>query len=71
MPVQAEPNYLGDWLKFEEDNNYSRDEVTVASGQNLATGTVVVSRLSWKWRERSTAKITERTREETTKALHR
>jgi hypothetical protein len=30
-----------------------------------------VSRLSWKWRERSTAKITERTREETTKALHR
>ena len=41
MPVQAEPNYLGDWLKFEEDNNYSRDKVTVASGQNLATGTVV------------------------------
>jgi len=41
MPVQAEPNYLGDWLKFEEDNNYSRDEVTVASGQNLAAGTVV------------------------------
>jgi len=32
---------------------------------------VVVSRLSWKWRERSTAKITGRTREETTKALHR
>jgi len=31
----------------------------------------VLSRLSWKWRERSTAKITERTREETTKALHR
>jgi hypothetical protein len=41
MPVQAEPNYLGDWLKFEEDNNYSRDKVTVASGQNLAAGTVV------------------------------
>jgi hypothetical protein len=31
----------------------------------------LVSRLSWKWRERSTAKITERTREETTKVLHR
>jgi superfamily I DNA/RNA helicase len=30
-----------------------------------------LSRLRWKWRERSTAKITERTREETTKALHR
>lgn len=41
MPVQSEANYLGDWLKFEEDNLYSRDEVTVASGQNLATGTVV------------------------------
>ena len=41
MPVQAEPNYLGDWLKFEEDNNYSRDKVTVASGQNLEAGTVV------------------------------
>jgi hypothetical protein len=41
MPVQTESNYLGDWLKFEEDNLYSRDEVTVASGQNLATGTVV------------------------------
>lgn len=41
MPVQTEKNYLGDWLKFEEDNLYSRDEVTVASGQNLATGTVI------------------------------
>jgi len=41
MPVQTESTYLGDWLKFEEDNLYSRDEVTVASGQNLAAGTVV------------------------------
>jgi hypothetical protein len=41
MPVQSESNYLGDWLKFEEDNLYSRDEVTVASGQNLATGAVI------------------------------
>jgi hypothetical protein len=41
MPVQSESNYLGDWLKFEEDNLYSRDEVTVASGQSLATGTVI------------------------------
>lgn len=41
MPVQTEPSSLGDWLKFEEDNLYSRDEVIVASGQNLATGTVV------------------------------
>ncbi len=41
MPVQNEGNYLGDWLKFEAGNLYSRDEVVVASGQNLATGTVV------------------------------
>ena len=41
MPVQTESNSLGDWLKYEEDNLYSRDEVTVASGQNLATGTVI------------------------------
>ena len=41
MPVKTESNYLGDWLKFEEDNLYSRDEATVASGQNLATGTVI------------------------------
>ena len=32
---------------------------------------MTLSRLSWKWRERSAVKITERTREETTKALHR
>src|SRR5581483_8305827 len=30
-----------------------------------------VFRLRWKWRERSAVKITERTREETTEALHR
>src|SRR5512142_2224348 len=41
MAVQSEGNYLGDWLKFEAGNLYSRDEVVVASGQNLKTGTVV------------------------------
>jgi hypothetical protein len=41
MPVQSEQNYLGDWLKLEADNLYSRDEVTVASGQKLTTGSVV------------------------------
>jgi len=41
MPVQTEQNYLGDWLKFEEDNLFSREEVTVVSGQNLGTGTVI------------------------------
>lgn len=41
MPELNESNYLGDWLKFEEDNLYSRDEVTVITGQNLGTGTVI------------------------------
>jgi hypothetical protein len=41
MPVQSEGNYLGDWLKFEAGNLYSRDEATIVSGQNLTTGTVV------------------------------
>jgi hypothetical protein len=41
VAAKSEPNYLADWLKFEEDNLYSRDQVTVASGQNLKTGTVV------------------------------
>jgi len=41
MAAKTESNYLADWLKFEEDNLYSRDQVTVASGQTLKTGTVV------------------------------
>ncbi len=41
MPVQSESNRLGDWLKHEEDNLYSRDKTTLITGQNLATGTVV------------------------------
>jgi len=41
MPVLNEQNRLVDWLKWEEDNLYSREQVTVASGQNLKTGTVV------------------------------
>lgn len=41
MPVLTEQNRLGDWLKWEEDNLYSREQVIIASGQNLTTGTVV------------------------------
>jgi len=37
----SEQNRLGDVLKFEIDKNYSREVVTVASGQNLKIGTVV------------------------------
>ena len=41
MPVLSEPLNLGDLLKFEAPNLYSRDRVTVASGQNLPLGAVV------------------------------
>ena len=32
MPVQTETKYLGDWLKFETENQYSRDVVTILAG---------------------------------------
>jgi large subunit ribosomal protein L35 len=42
MPtVFTEAMNLGDLLKFEAPNLYSRDRATVASGQNLPLGTVV------------------------------
>ena len=41
MPVLAEPLNLGDLLKYEAPNLYSRDRVTVAAGQNLPLGTVL------------------------------
>ena len=41
MPSITEPKDLGDLLKYEAPNLYSRDRVTVASGQTLALGTVV------------------------------
>ena len=43
MPALTEAKNLGDLLKYEAPNLYSRDRVTVASGQNLALGTVVGS----------------------------
>lgn len=41
MPNIAEGNYLSDVLKYEAPNLFSREEVVVASGQNLALGAVV------------------------------
>lgn len=40
-PPQSEPNNLGDLLKFEADNLYSRDRATVAPQQALKLGQVV------------------------------
>lgn len=41
MAVQTESNRLGDIVKWEEDNHFSRDPVVVASGENLPIGTIV------------------------------
>jgi len=41
MPVLSESDNLGDVLKYEAPNLYSRDQVTVASGRSLALGAVV------------------------------
>ena len=45
MPVQTEGKYLGDWLKFEAENHYSRDLVTILAGNGadraLSTGMVL------------------------------
>ena len=41
MPVITETNNLGDLLKYEAPNLYSRDQITVGAGQNLALGTVL------------------------------
>ena len=41
MPVITEGLNLGDLLKYEAPNLYSRDRITVASGQNLPLGTVL------------------------------
>ncbi|GFR05368.1 bacteriophage lambda head decoration D family protein [Trichonephila clavata] len=41
MSCITEQNNLGDLLKYEASNLYSRDQITVAKGQNLKLGTVV------------------------------
>lgn len=50
MPTVTQPQNLGDLLKYEAPNLYSRDQDTVAAGQNLSLGTVVS-------RETATAKL--------------
>jgi|APTNR8051073442_1049403.scaffolds.fasta_scaffold28002_2 hypothetical protein len=50
MPTVTQPRNLGDLLKYEAPNLYSRDQDTVAAAQNLPLGTVV-------GRETATAKL--------------
>ncbi len=41
MSCITEQNNLGDLLKYEASSLYSRDQITVAKGQNLSLGSVV------------------------------
>ena len=50
MPSVSQPKNVGDLLKYEAPNLYSRDQDTVAAAQNLPLGTVV-------GRETATAKL--------------
>ena len=50
MPALTQPNNLGDLLKYEAPNLYSREQDTVAATQVLSLGTVV-------GRETATAKL--------------
>lgn len=50
MTSIAQPKNLGDLLKYEAPNLYSREQETVAAAQNLTLGTVV-------GRETTTAKL--------------
>lgn len=43
MPTQTEAMNLGDLLKYEAPNLYSRDRVSVAAGQTLPLGAVVAT----------------------------
>ncbi|RDD34308.1 head decoration protein [Wolbachia endosymbiont of Cylisticus convexus] len=44
MTCITEGNNLGDLLKYEVSNLYSRDSITVAKGQNLKLGAVVAKK---------------------------
>jgi hypothetical protein len=41
MAVQTEGAYLNDWLKWEQENHYSREKVTIASGNTIVKGQVL------------------------------
>ncbi|TPE47233.1 head decoration protein [Amaricoccus solimangrovi] len=41
MATLTEGNYLGDLIRYEADNRYSREEITVASGADLTVGAVL------------------------------
>ncbi|BFD47629.1 MAG: hypothetical protein DMENIID0003_07030 [Wolbachia endosymbiont of Sergentomyia squamirostris] len=44
MSCISEQNNLGDLLKYEASSLYSRDQITVAKGQNIKLGAVVAKK---------------------------
>ena len=43
MSVMTQPKDLADLLRFEGESRYSRERVTLATGHNLALGTVIAT----------------------------
>jgi len=41
MSTLTKPAVLSDWLKWEQDNDFSREQAVLVSGQNLLNGAVV------------------------------
>jgi len=41
MSALSQPKYLGDWLKYEGENRYSRTNVTLLTGTNYVSGAVL------------------------------
>ncbi len=39
--MKQEGMYLGDWLLFESDPNYCREQITIDANQNLVSGTLL------------------------------
>ena len=47
MSVITQPNDLADLLRFEAENRYSRERLTLSAGHNLTLGTVIAT--PWWW----------------------
>jgi hypothetical protein len=39
--TEPQPKYVGDWLKYEEENRFSRDVVTLNGGTKYTSGSVL------------------------------
>ena len=56
--------------RLSRDPNYANEPFENIDPAGVALTYVPVCRLSWKWRERSAVKITQRAREKDTEAFH-